>query len=144
MPVFRGCYIWWFELPLDPWQGDASLGEEDFHSFPIITQNKDAIFLLRRQLCLLIRDPDGVTDDSASAGLTQLSVRMCLILSAELKTSCCCKHHIYIFNHPKSWQQLKNQSISQINTCGHLFCLIISELLGAQVIFAPMFSNSKD
>lgn len=101
--------IGWFELSLDPWQDDAFLREEDFHYFLIVVQNEDSIFLLRRQLCLPIRDPIGATDDWASVGLMQLSVSTCLILSAELKAYCCCKRHIYTLNNPKSWQQLKNQ-----------------------------------
>lgn len=135
--------IWWFELPLDPRQDDAFLGQEDFHYLPIIVQNEDGIFLLRRQLCSLIRDPVRVINDWASVGLKQLSVSSCLILSAELKTYCCCKHHIYILNHPKSWQQLKNLSISQTNNCGHLFCLVVSELLGTQVMFPPVFQLQR-
>lgn len=141
---FSGDVIRWFELPLDPWQDDAFLGKEDFHYFPIIVQNEDGIFLLRRQLCLVIRDPVGAIDDWASVGLTQLLVSTCLILSAELKTYCCCKHHIYILNYPKSWQQLKNHGISQTNNYGYLFCLAISELLGTQIMFSHVFSNYKD
>lgn len=100
---------------------------------------------LRRQLCLLIRDPYGVIDDWASVELRQRLVSTCLILSAELKTYCCCKHHICSLNHPKKSQQLKkDHGISQTTDCGYLFCLVISEVLGTQVMFSPVFSNYKN
>lgn len=62
------------------------------------------------------------------------------MLPAELKTYCGCKYHIYSLNHDDS---LKNHSISQTTKCGHLFCLVISELLGARVMLSPVFSNNK-